>query len=197
MRVRELRGQKKKRERKARIAVVQKAGLYTLAAAGGLTMALVAPNAIQGLEQFGWVKTRRSPRATIKRSVERLERAGLVKKDKGGSVVLTKKGERRLSEIERADYELPLPSKWDGKWRIVSFDIKEKRREVRELLRMTLQAVGFVHLHHSVWVYPHDCEEFISLLKSDYHAGVEVLYIVADYIENDGWLRRRFELPLA
>ena len=68
---------------------------------------------------------------------------------------------------------------------------------MRALLRQTLEAVGFVHLHHSVWVYPHDCEEFISLLKADYHTGVEVLYIVADYIENDGWLRRRFDLPVA
>ncbi len=196
MRASQIKNPKKKKERKARIAVVQKAVLYSLAVAGGLTMALVAPNAIQVLEQCGWIKTRRSPRATINRSIERLERAGLVKKDESGFVVLTKKGERRLSEVERADYELPKPSRWDGKWRIVSFDIKEKRKEVRALLRATLEAVGFVHLHHSVWVYPHDCAEFISLLKADYHTGVEVLYIIADYIENDGWLRRRFELPL-
>ena len=195
MRVSEIKKpKKKKKERKARIAVVQKAVLYSLAAAGGLTTALVAPNALQVLEQFGWVKTRRSPHATINRSVQRLERAGLVKRDEDGFVMLTKKGERRLSEIERADYELPRPSQWDGKWRIVSFDIKEKRKEIRALLRMTLEAVGFVHLHHSVWVYPYDCAEFVSLLKTDYHAGVDVLYIVADYIENDGWLRRRFDL---
>lgn len=186
---------KKKKERKTRIAVVQKAVLYSLAAAGGLTMALVAPNAIQVLAQFGWVKTRRSPRATVNRSVALLEKAQLVKKNESGIVVLTKKGKRRLSEVERMDYQLPRPLKWDGKWRIVSFDIKERRKEVRALLRQTLEAVGFVHLHHSVWVYPHDCEEFISLLKVDYHAGVEVLYIIADYIENSGWLRRRFDLP--
>lgn len=197
MRASEIKKPKKKKERKARIAAVQKAVLYALAAAGGLTMALVAPNALQVLEQFGWVQTRRSPKATVNRSVERLERAGLVKKDERGFVEVTLKGQKRLAEIERADYELPRPKRWDGKWRIVSFDIKEKRREVRALLRMTLEAVGFVHLHHSVWVYPYECEEFISLLKADYHAGVEVLYIVAEYVENDGWLRRRFELPLA
>ena len=196
MRASQVKNPKKKKERKSRSAVVQKAVLYSLAAAGGLTLAMVAPNAIQVLEQFGWVKTRRSPRATINRSVELLERAQLVKKDESGFVVLTKKGEVRFFEVEGEDYELPKPLKWDGKWRIVSFDIKEKRKEVRALLRQTLEAVGFVHLHHSVWVYPHDCEEFISLLKADYHAGVEVLYIVADYIENDGWLRRRFDLPL-
>lgn len=195
MRASELKKPKKKKERKARIAVVQKAVLYALAAAGGLTLALVAPNALQVLEQFGWIKTRRSSRATINRSVERLERSGLVRQDLRGFVELTEKGRKRLSEIERADYELPRPDRWDKKWRVVSFDIKEKRKEVRELLRVTLQAVGFARLHKSVWVYPHDCEDFLSLLKADYHVGVEILYIVADYIESDGWLRRRFELP--
>jgi DNA-binding transcriptional regulator PaaX len=181
-------------ERKAKIAIVQKAVLYSLAAAGGLTMALVAPNALLVLEQFGWVKKRRSYTDTVNKSLERLIRHGLARRDAGGFVELTKRGERRLAEIERANYKLPLPAHWDGKWRLLSFDIKEKRKHIRELLRRTLSTVGFVRLHKSFWVYPHDCEEFISLLKADYHVGVEVLYIVADYLENDGWLRRRFGL---
>ena len=194
MRAGEVKGIKKKKERKSRIAVVQKAVLYALVATGGLSMALIAPNALRVLEQFGWVKTRRSFRSTVSRSVERLEKAGFVTRDEKGFATLTKKGERRISEIERADYKLPRPEKWDGKWRVVSFDIKEKRKKVRELLRLTLQSVGFVHLHHSVWVYPHGCEDFLSLLKADYHIGVEILYIIAEYIENDGWLRRHFDL---
>lgn len=185
---------KDKSERRAKIAKVQKAVLFTLAAAGGLTMALVAPNALQVLEQFGWVKTKRSHKDTINKSIQRLERSGLIQKDASGYITLTKKGQRRVSEIERMRYQLPHPEKWDSKWRVVSFDIKEKRKAVRELLRQTLVAVGFVHLHHSVWVYPYDCEDFLSLLKADYHMGVEVLYIVADYIENDGWLRGHFDL---
>ncbi|MDO8620536.1 MAG: hypothetical protein Q7R64_04295 [bacterium] len=194
MRASQVRGLKKKKERKNRIAVVQKAVLYALVAAGGLSMALVAPNALRVLEQFGWVKTKRPFRFTVSRSVERLEKARLVTVDKKGFITLTKIGEQRISEIERADYQLSIPEKWDGKWRVVSFDIKEKRKKVRELLRWTLQSVGFVHLHHSVWVYPHDCEDFLSLLKADYHIGVEILYIIAEYIENDDWLRRHFGL---
>ena len=186
--------EKRKKERSARLAQVQKAVLVALGIAGGLTMALVAPNVLQVFEQFGWVKPRYSKRSTISRSVQRLERAGLVKKDESNFIILTKKGEKRLAEIERMQYELPRPAKWDGKWRVVSFDIREKRKRVRELLRITLQEIGFVHLHHSVWVYPYDCEDFLSLLKADYHVGVEILYIIADYIENDGWLRNHFDL---
>lgn len=185
---------KKKKERKVRIAKVQKAVLLALAVAGGLTMALVAPNALQVLQQFGWVKTKRNFRATVNRSVDRLEKAKFITKDERGFVTLTKTGEKRLADIKRSNYKLEKPEKWDGKWRVVSFDIKERRRAVREQLRLTLGSVGFVHLHHSVWVHPYDCEDFLSLLKADYHIGVEVLYIIADYIENDGWLRRHFRL---
>ncbi len=181
-------------ERKAKIAIVQKAVLYSLSAAGGLALALVAPNALQVLAQFGWIKTKRSVKDTISKSVERLLKAGLVVKEKDSFITLTLKGQKRLSEIERADYHLQKPKKWDGKWRLVSFDIKEKRRHVRALLRATLASVGFVHLHHSVWVYPHDCEDFLSLLKADYHIGVEILYIIAEYVENDRWLRVHFQV---
>lgn len=195
MRASAIKKPKKKRKQRARIAAVQKAVLYSLAAAGGLAMAVVAPAALQVLEQFGWIQTKRSFKATVNRSVERLLQAKLVEKDERGFIQLTSRGRERLTEIERADYELPKPKRWDGKWRIVSFDIKEKRKRVRELLRQTLEAVGFVLLHKSVWVYPHDCEDFLSLLKADYRSGVEILYIVAEYIENDGWLRRHFDLP--
>lgn len=183
-----------RKERRARVEMMQKAILYSLAAAGGLAMALVAPNALQVFEQFGWIKPRRRSGPTINRSVQHLERAGLVWKNESNFIALTQKGEKRLAEIKRTQYELPKPNRWDGRWRVVSFDIKEKRKELRALLRDTLRAVGFVHLHHSVWVYPHDCEDFLSLLKADYHLGVEVLYIIAEYIENDSWLRRHFNV---
>lgn len=157
-------------------------------------MALVAPNALQVFEQLGWVTPQKGKRSSINRSVQRLEKAGLVQRDTRNFVYLTSKGEKRIAELARIHYQLPQPEKWDGKWRIVSFDIKEKRKHIRALLRETLQSVGFVHLHHSVWVYPYDCEDFLSLLKADYHVGVEILYIIAEYVENDRWLRNHFDL---
>lgn len=183
-----------RKKRKVRIAKVQKAILYALAAAGGITMALVAPNALRVLEQFGWVKTKRNPYYTVNESVRRLQAGGFVKKDDRGFLYLTQKGERRLSEFGVDGFHINKPRRWDRKWRVVSFDIKESRRRVREQLRMTLSAIGFVCLHKSVWVYPYDCHDLITLLKADYKIGKDVLYIVSEYIENDRMLRRHFEL---
>lgn len=40
---------------------------------------------------------------------------------------------------------------WDGKWRIVVFDIPEKNRAVRNILRSRLKLWGFVSWQQSVW----------------------------------------------
>ena len=45
-----------------------------------------------------------------------------------------------------------------------------------------------------MWVYPYDCEDIIGLLKTDFGVGKDVLYIIADEIENDRHLRHEFDL---
>lgn len=57
-------------------------------------------------------------------------------------------------------------SEWDGKWRIVIFDIPEKRRIARDVLRQRLKSWGFVPWQQSVWVTKKNCtkplREFIN-----------------------------------
>lgn len=51
--------------------------------------------------------------------------------------------------------------KWDGKWRIVSYDIPEKLHWRRDALRKKLEELGFGMIHESVWISPHPFEEDI------------------------------------
>jgi phenylacetic acid degradation operon negative regulatory protein len=46
--------------------------------------------------------------------------------------------------------------KWDGVWRLLSFDIPERRRRDRDLLRRRLSELGYGMLHQSLWISPHD-----------------------------------------
>lgn len=41
---------------------------------------------------------------------------------------------------------------WDGKWRVVMFDIPEEKRIIRNLFRRNLKKWGFKHLQKSVWI---------------------------------------------
>ena len=171
--------------------------LYTIATAGIISMALVAPNALQSLKLFGFGKRQKNyPTYQINSAVQRLVRKGfLVFEDVGEKkfLRLTPKGEKELASQkirgEKRDHGV-----WDKKWRLVVFDIGEYRRGTRDLLRRELSSFGFVRLQNSVWVYPHDCEDFIVMLKADFKIGKSVLYVVADRIEDDRYLKKLFGL---
>src|SRR3989344_4008516 len=111
---------------------------------------------------------------------------------------ITEAGKKKLRQYQQKhllEKNRPVtPKHWDGKWRIVTFDIPEKSRKIRGYLRHELSQVGFVQLHKSVWVYPYDCEEFVALLKADIRIGKGVLYAVAEKLEYDKPLRSLFKL---
>ena len=98
------------------------------------------------------------------------------------------------SEQQKALMRLPGLRRWDKRWRVIIFDIPERHRATRDRLRTMLRSLGFVQLQASVWVYPHDCEDLIALLKADFHAGDDMLYMIVDTIERDSWLRKHFGL---
>src|SRR6185503_5238760 len=103
-------------------------------------------------------------------------------------------GDRKLKQLEIANYKLPRPKRWDRKWRIVIFDINEKKRKLRDQIRNLLVSLGFIRLQNSVWVYPYDCEDIIWLIKSNVGVGKDILYLIVDEIENDKHLLKSFGL---
>lgn len=177
---------------------IQKTILGVIGVAGVLSVMAVAPNVIGALAMLsGGQRYKKDPKYYVKTSLGRLKTHGLIywqETDRGTFVRLTPKGERKLREWRNYSFVLKKPRRWDKKWRIVIFDIKEFRKSFRDKLRRTLINMGFVYLQDSVWVYPYDCEDFINLLKADFHIGRDILYIVAEKIEGDRRLKEIFEL---
>ena len=60
---------------------------------------------------------------------------------------------------------------WDGKWRLVSYDIPEKKRAVRDLLRYRLKEFGFTKLQNSVWKSKIDCAVQLRMFIDDMGIG--------------------------
>ncbi len=170
---------------------LQKIILGVVATAGLLSVAAVAPNALQVLGMFGANKKGRHLEI-IANSRRRLVENGLLEHNQNGLLRLTPKGEAKLRQLELHEYKIKQPKRWDKKWRMLIFDIREERRATRDKIRRTLVAIGFIRLQDSVWVYPHDCEDLITLLKADFKIGKDVLYIIADSIENDSVIRKQF-----
>lgn len=59
-----------------------------------------------------------------------------------------------------------LKEKWDGKWRIISYEIPESKRELRDKLRREMQGWGLGPWHRSFWLTPHPIIETLRQLVS-------------------------------
>lgn len=164
--------------------------LAVIATAGFLTIIGATPNVLQILRQFKKKKSYCPSRVNF--YLKSLIKQGLIIKEEDGHLSLSPKGELRLLRYQE---ELkPAKKKWDGKWRIVIFDIWEKSRKKRDFLRNELAEFGFIRLQNSVWITPYDCEEYVNLLKTDIGLGQGVIYIVANQIDNDLKFKKIFSL---
>jgi CRISPR-associated endonuclease Cas2 len=178
--------------RRSRRNQLQKVILRTVQVAGLLALAVAAPKVITGMKQLGMLPSGRQSEV-IKSATKRMVETGLLEWQ-GGALRLTKKGEEALRILELKEYKIPRPRRWDKKWRVLIFDIPEKRKNLREHVRRILSMLGFERLQDSVWVYPYDCEEIIQLLKVDFQIGNDLLYMIVDQIERDIHLKSHFKL---
>lgn len=111
--------------------------------------------------QYGIPELKKS---ALARALKRLRENGLIEliSDEQLAFRLTDKGKEKAVLAEMLLDE----GKWDGKYRIVIFDIPEKRRVARDLLRAKLKIWGFVSWQRSVWATKKNCtkplREFIK-----------------------------------
>ncbi|MEK7613811.1 MAG: CRISPR-associated endonuclease Cas2 [Patescibacteria group bacterium] len=176
--------------KKRRPGEIQRLILCAVATTGILSVALVAPNVLGAMMKLGIVQKKRS-KESVYAARKRLVKNGLLN-ERNGQITLTKKGERVLSM-----YHIPLPGKrvrWDKRWRVLIFDIPEKKRGYRARVREALRLYGFIKLQQSVWAYPYPCEEFVTLLKTEFKLNRELIYMIVENIENDIAIRKHFSL---
>jgi len=189
-----------KREQKRRVKI-RNLLLRSLAVAGVISIVLMAPKMTRLLKELDRpAKNRAQLYRRITQGINRLEQDRLVTVSgeyANRKVKITEKGIKALEQIEFGEYVIPEPAFWDGKWRVLIFDISERRRRIRTQLRRLLEGAGFVRVQDSVWVHPYPCDEFISLVRAHLKSGVgEMRIFVAEALESDKSLREHFRLGL-
>lgn len=140
--------------------------------AGGLVVGagVISPNIIQLLKPFIKNADNKALDFELKRLIRHMKRLNLIvleKHNDGSSYVkLTKKGTDRLKEVEIEEITIDPPKKWDGLWRIVSFDIKQEKKNERYEFLAQLHRLGFVRAYQSMWVYPFpSTKEIMTIAK--------------------------------
>ncbi|MBL8029625.1 MAG: CRISPR-associated endonuclease Cas2 [Candidatus Doudnabacteria bacterium] len=128
----------------------------------------------------------------------KLHRKGWLKteyKEAKKIIKLTSKGEMEAL-FKKA--RLPQETKtWDNKWRLITFDIPENARQIRDKLRKLLKQFGYKPLQASVYISPYAIsEESVQYLN---HTGL-IRYIRimrVDKIDNPGDLLKTFKLNVS
>ena len=110
------------------------------------------------------------------------------------SVVLSEKGEKFKLNYDIDDMKLKKPEQWDRKWRIVVFDIPEKKKTTREALRKKLLDLEFYQLQRSVWINPYECRKEIYFISEFFGIRNYLRYIIAEEIDNEAELKLRFDI---
>ena len=119
-------------------------------------------------------------KAALSKALKRLREKGLIDFIDEKELVfrLTDPGKDKVLWIKMREEE----EKWDGKWRLVFWDIPETRKSVRDLLRNKLKQLGFVRWQKSVWASKKNCVEVLrNFIKG---VGIEdwVLVIESDNV---------------
>lgn len=124
----------------------------------------------------------------------RLKRKGLVTKDKNKKFILTLKGRNEYERIKRRVKSFE-PKRWDGRWRLVVFDIPEKYRSIRDVVRCELLDAGFKNIQKSVWIGPSALgEQFIEWLGEHYFRKYFFMFTI-DTIDREFEIKRLFDIP--
>ena len=159
---------------------------------GILAVGLLAPNVIRAMGKLGLLSGKRQ-KEYINSSASKMVKKGLLKYN-GKFYELTLAGQRYMHKWVFDDFKLRKPKKWDEKWRVIIFDIPEKKRGIRNKITLIFRQAGFYRLQNSVWAYPYDCEDVITLLKTDFGVSKNLLYLIVDEVENDKYLREVYDL---
>lgn len=115
-------------------------------------------------------------KSSLSQALKRLRERGLIDfiSDEKLAYKLTDKGKQKAIWESISISE----GKWDGKWRLVIFDIPEKRKQARNLLRSSLKEWGFIQWQRSVWASKADCTEALrNFIKS---VGIEDWVMVVE-----------------
>ncbi len=133
----------------------------------------------------------------VQDEIRKLYQSKLIKRKENsdGSItmLLTNKGKFRALTYRFEEMRIDKKN-WDGKWRLVVFDVPEKFRVGRDSLREKIKELGFYELQKSVFVFPYKCKDEIDFIIEFYGMRKYVRYGVLEEIDNEKHLKQIFKL---
>lgn len=168
--------------------------LLLLAGTGVVSLMVMMP----GLAITVGALARAQEKYAFRKRLEGLKKRKLVEISSGKNgeteVKITEAGTKLALRYKFAEMKIKKTDRWDHKWRIIIFDIPDKKKYQRDSFRDKLRDLGFYSLNESVLVHAYPCFDEIEFVRQIYQVGGEVTYILADKIEGNNGLKSYFGL---
>lgn len=165
---------------------------------GGTALAagMALPGLLIGLEKplakFLDVMDERDKQRELRRIIYQMKEKGLLAGTYEHGLQVTDKARRRLERADIRDLCVRPAPRWDGKWRIVIYDIPEAHASARQALTICLRAYGCFQLQKSTWITPFPCRDDIVALSAYHSVDKYVTYFEATHLDNAKPLIARF-----
>ncbi len=173
--------------------------LAGLAAAPILVTAAIAPNVFSEIKNFE--RKNKYSKKQIQTAFNNLKQRKLIEIIQEGEdkfkVQLTNKGQKRIKELSFELLEIKRPKKWDGKWRILIFDIPSYPKiynQARNALRNKIKDLGFYQMQKSVWICPYECEDEILFVAEIFKIQKHIEIITAEKLLHEEKIKKIFRL---
>lgn len=105
---------------------------------------------------------------------------------------LTPKG--KLQILKYLHLEKLKTGKWDGRWRVIMFDLPERMKKWREHLRGEIKALGFYALQESVYITPHPVTGELDKFIKKWNLREYFRYLTVSEIDKEEELKAVFGL---
>ncbi|MDO8638686.1 MAG: hypothetical protein Q7R43_03860 [Candidatus Daviesbacteria bacterium] len=109
----------------------------------------------------------------------------IVEENGEASIKLSSEGQTKFLRYKLEEIMIDHPPKWDGKWRLIIYDVPQGKRVFAENFRRLLRKIECLKLQKSVYLTPYPCDKQIEFLRQYYDLSEEVLYLVISKLENE------------
>jgi len=127
--------------------------------------------------------------------VHYLQQQGYLKKfikNKESYIEITDIGKEKLKDLAYNKIKPERQNTWDGKWRVVIFDVPEDKKDLRNYFRRKIKSWGFKQIQKSVYTFPFECAKEITQIS--YHIGVMkyATVMIAEIIQGEEEILEHF-----
>ncbi len=166
-------------------------GVLLLSTIAPMSGALVVSEVLKA-----YFRKKRFERERFLQDLRRLQEKKLVNfKVLGGGkiqITLAERGRRKKLAYDIDAMQLKKPMYWDGKWRLVMFDVPSKQKRLSEALRRKLRELRFYRMQKSVFLTPYPCANEIDFIGSYFGLRNNILLLTVSHFEGEEKLRHYF-----